>query len=266
MGKLTRAAAWLAMLSVVGCVQGKKTRPSVVPTPAVIDTDNPAIKRIGVRALYVTWAGAKGATGDVTRTKQQARDRADMVAQIARMDGERFPSLVREYSDRAPLADPGGAGALLERESKILEPEAVKAAFAIAQSSASLPIETATGYIIVYRTKPPQGGPIQIQARHILLSYVDARGATEKVTRSKEEAKRLAERLVTETRSQGTDWVALWEKHSDEPGGREGGNLGSFGRGHMVPSFERAAFRLAVGEISDAVESPFGYHVIQRLR
>ena len=63
----------------------------------------------------------------------------------------------------------------------------------------------------------------------------------------------------------GEDFARLAIEFSDEPGaGGRGGSLGRFGHGQMVPAFEAAAFKLAVGEISDIVESGFGYHVIQR--
>jgi len=95
--------------------------------------------------------------------------------------------------------------------------------------------------------------PGQVRASHILLRI---EGDDEAV------AARAAE-LAAEARG-GADFAELAREHSqDEANADNGGDLGSFGRGRMVPEFENAAFALAEGEISDPVRSPFGYHVIQ---
>lgn len=96
--------------------------------------------------------------------------------------------------------------------------------------------------------------PGQVRASHILLRVEeDDDEAT---------AARAAE-LAAEARS-GADFAALAREHSqDEANADNGGDLGLFGRGRMVPEFENAAFALAAGEISDPVRSPFGFHVIQ---
>lgn len=62
----------------------------------------------------------------------------------------------------------------------------------------------------------------------------------------------------------GADFAEVAKRESSDPGSKEnGGDLGTFGRGQMVPAFENAAFSLPVGEISQPVLSPFGYHLIQ---
>lgn len=72
-----------------------------------------------------------------------------------------------------------------------------------------------------------------------------------------------AERVRAELAG-GADFAEVAKRESSDEGSKEnGGDLGTFGRGQMVPAFEAAAFALPVGEISQPVLSPFGYHVIQ---
>ena len=96
----------------------------------------------------------------------------------------------------------------------------------------------------------------EIQARHILIGTRDADEA------KKAEAKAKAEGLRKQL-AEGADFAALAAANSDCPSKAEGGSLGSFGRGRMVPAFEQAAFALATNAISEVVETPFGYHIIQ---
>lgn len=98
---------------------------------------------------------------------------------------------------------------------------------------------------------------LEVRARHILLQVPpDAEPAMRDSVRS--QIGQLRERAVA-----GEDFAALAEEHSQDPGSaRSGGDLGFFGGGQMVPPFEEAAFDLEVGEISDVVETPFGYHII----
>lgn len=79
-----------------------------------------------------------------------------------------------------------------------------------------------------------------------------------------EVARGVAEDLLERLRANPDSFAALAEVHSDDPGTREqGGDLGWFRRGQMVPSFERAAFSLREGQISDLVQSAFGFHIIR---
>ncbi len=62
----------------------------------------------------------------------------------------------------------------------------------------------------------------------------------------------------------GADFAALAKEHSRCPSGKEGGALGTFGQGAMVPEFDRVVFGdLPVGEVSEPVKTEFGYHVIE---
>ena len=86
----------------------------------------------------------------------------------------------------------------------------------------------------------------EISARHILV-------------KTRQEAMDIIEKL-----NRGEDFASLAKAHSLDPGSKDrGGSLGYFSKGQMVPAFEKAAFALKKGEISDPVESRFGFHIIK---
>jgi len=64
--------------------------------------------------------------------------------------------------------------------------------------------------------------------------------------------------------SEGADFAALARAHSKCPSGHNGGDLGEFGPGQMVPPFEQATFTTPVGSVSQPVQTQFGYHLIHR--
>lgn len=111
--------------------------------------------------------------------------------------------------------------------------------------------------------QPPK--QVWLAASHILIQYVGAASSAEGVTRTKDEALKLADRLAAEARS-GADFAELARQHSDGPTGPGGGSLGDFPSTRMVPAFSLATALLAVGEVSDPVETKFGFHVIRRDR
>lgn len=66
--------------------------------------------------------------------------------------------------------------------------------------------------------------------------------------------------------SEGVSFEDLARDFSTCPSGKDGGNLGEFGKGMMVPSFEKAAFALLPGEVSEPVRTQFGFHLIKRTK
>ena len=105
-------------------------------------------------------------------------------------------------------------------------------------------------------------GQTDLDASHILLAYEGAASADESVTRSKAEAAALADEVKAKLDA-GERFETLARSHSDGPSGKDGGSLGTFGLGTMVPAFERVATSQVEGQISDPVETQFGYHLIR---
>ena len=94
--------------------------------------------------------------------------------------------------------------------------------------------------------------PHQVLCQHILVKGSDD-AALDKI-------KAIRERIVSDK----ADFAEEAKKHSDCPSGAEGGSLGWFGRGMMVPEFDKVAFEMKKGEVSGVVSTQFGYHIIYK--
>ena len=103
--------------------------------------------------------------------------------------------------------------------------------------------------------------PDKVRAKHILISTVDE-NQQPLSEEEQEEAKSKAEEIYAKVKA-GENFDQLMKEHSEDPGleGNEDGY--TFGAGEMVPEFEEAAFALEPGQISEIVESSFGYHIIK---
>jgi peptidyl-prolyl cis-trans isomerase D len=101
-----------------------------------------------------------------------------------------------------------------------------------------------------YRLKETVG------AQHILFK-------TEGKKPEEVEAIRTKALSVLERAKKGEDFAALAKMYSEDSTAAQGGNLGEFPRGQMVPEFEKAAFSLGVGAISDLVQTQYGFHIIK---
>src|SRR5262249_4475662 len=98
--------------------------------------------------------------------------------------------------------------------------------------------------------------PERVKAQHILFK---TQGKTpEEIEKIKEKARGVLERA-----KKGEDFGSLAKQYSEDTTASAGGDLGDFGRGQMVPEFEKVAFSLGMGAISDLVQTQFGIHIIK---
>ena len=99
--------------------------------------------------------------------------------------------------------------------------------------------------------------PEQVRASHILIKVEPQADESQKAT-ARKRIEEIQQRL-----QKGEDFAALAQEFSQCPSSAKGGDLGYFRRGQMVKPFEEAAFALKPGEVSDVVETKFGYHLIK---
>ena len=148
-----------------------------------------------------------------------------------------------------------------ENASKFRHPEKVKLAYVeLAQTALAQKVEISEDDLrgLYEENRASYINPERRRASHILLTLdPDADEGKETELRSKLES--LRARIES-----GESFADMAREHSQDPGSApQGGDLGAFPRGVMVPEFEQAAFELESGQMSDIVKSSFGLHLIQ---
>ncbi len=103
--------------------------------------------------------------------------------------------------------------------------------------------------------------PEQIRASHILIKF-DAADSGADPNEAKAKARAKMEGLLKQIK-EGADFAELAKANSVCPSAPSGGDLGFFPRGKTTPPFEKVAFELQVGQVSDVVETEYGYHIIK---
>jgi peptidyl-prolyl cis-trans isomerase C len=99
--------------------------------------------------------------------------------------------------------------------------------------------------------------PEQVKASHILIK-VDAAATDAQKAEARQKITDIQQKL-----KDGGDFAELAKEYSEGPSNSRGGDLGYFGRGQMVKPFDEAVFAMKVDEVSDLVETRFGYHLIK---
>ncbi|MEM7605923.1 MAG: peptidylprolyl isomerase [Myxococcota bacterium] len=227
------------------------------PEPELPEADpNEACARV----VVVAYEGAAHAADSITRTQEEARERAE--ALLARVDqGESIANVAREASDASSSGPRGGLLGTYERDEWPAAHDVLKEpVFALALGARTPVLEAPYGYAFAERCAVQK-----VHTRHILVRYAGARNAPDDVERTREAARELATTLRASATAEGADFAALARERSEDSSAERGGDLGAVGRGRLMPAYEAAAFALQPGAISDVVETPFGFHVIQRM-
>ncbi len=224
-----------------------KIDPARVPSP-----DQPKASEVAVDMLAIAFKGARVQKQDIYYDKAGALEVAKQVADLARREGSDFNQLIEQYTDlpqqtRIPMID---------QADPRLPPFLKDAVLSLKEGQISDPVESPIGYLVFKRV------PLEVvKARHILVTYQGSERSQQ--TRTKAEARARAEEVL-KLAKEGKNFEELAKQYSDGPSGPRGGDLGKFGRGMMVPEFDKAVFSMEIGDVSQIVETMFGFHVIQR--
>lgn len=159
--------------------------------------------------------------------------------------------------------DPAEVKAYYEQhKDKLRVPEQVKIEFLLLSASSLIPsikVDDAEVKKFYDENAAKFQGNEQRRASHILIGF-----GVNAMSEQKQQAKAKAEEIMAIVKKNPKRFEELAVKESQDPGSAsKGGDLGSFGRGAMVKPFEDTAFGMKVGQISDIVESEFGFHIIK---
>lgn len=194
--------------------------------------------------------------GNTLDERNANRQRLDSI-RSAILAGADFGEMALKYSiDRSAQRNHGNLGYIM---ANTFPYPFEKAAYDTPLGEISPVIEDAPyGYHIIKVTdeRPAVG---EVSARHILK-------LTQGLSPEDAAVKKAQIDSIATLLKNGADFEELARKESEDPGSaRQGGNLGFFGRGVMVPEFENAAYSLKPGEISDPFATAYGYHIVQTL-
>jgi hypothetical protein len=218
--------------------------PSITPPP-------PPTEAKGKKAKVV--ATDKNSSSKVNA--QQAKKNAEQDAEVARIKASNARKQ-KEYDDKVAKAR--------QRASELNQDLA--GWYYVISNDVYEKIRLDRSSFVKNKDNPEVVLPDEVSASHILISYKGAERADSKITRNKQAARKEAERIRGLIVDQGKDFAEMAKKHSDGPSGPKGGDLGSFKFEVMAKPFSEAAFALEVNEVSEVVETGFGFHVIKRTK
>ena len=210
-----------------------------------------------MRHILVQYVGAQGTTADVKRSRASADSLAAALDKRLAA-GEDFAALARQYSDDASAEEGGEIMPLQPGETP---PDFERTAFALKPGQRSPVFESPYGFHIVERRNLER-----VAAQHILIRYRGAKSCPDSIQRVRAEALALAQKILERVSSPQASFPVAASIYSEDASAYAGGYLGSFMRGKMDPAFDQAVFALRDGEISGVVETPYGFHIIRRVK
>lgn len=194
-------------------------------------------------------------------SEKASRIKAEAFLGKAKQQPEKFQDLVRASTESLPLKEQGGDFGFIK--DNVLYKEVYSEAVKVEPGTVLGKVFSLPMGEVVVKVEEKKASGQEVKARHILIQYAGASQASAEITRTKEQALEEIGRIKGEVAD--GNFTNLAKKYSEEPGaGESGGDLGWFDKGVMVEEFENASFSMDKGEVSEPVETAFGYHLIYK--
>ena len=221
--------------------------------PRAAATAEPTEERYAATHLLVSHVGAARAPAGVTRTEADAHTRA--IELWRRLEGgESIEELARRYSD-GPSAPRGGRLGVYRPGTMM--PAFERAIAGIEIDALTRPFQSPFGWHVARRDAVREA-----HLRHILITWKGA------VRSNQRRTKEQAQALITKAKQrldEGVSFETVAKEMGEDATAPRGGDLGIVAPGQLIPAFEDVAFALSPGQRSDIIETPYGFHLVQRV-
>lgn len=256
---LAAALAGAVALTAFALLRDRGPAGPAAERPAAAGADA-APKPAGVAGAHILIAHRDGRPSlpGVTRTREEAQELAVRLSAEILDNRASFAELARRYSDDARTAALGGEFGLVRTGQLPLPLEVGLARLEVGDIDPC--VESPAGFHVLMRV------PVRrAVARHVMITWKGAGGDFGTISRSREQARALADEIAAKARAAGADFCELAARFSDDEQSRFGcGLIGLVRPGDLEPSFEDTLFSLPPGGISGVVETTFGFHVVKR--
>jgi len=218
----------------------------------------PLVNEVAAAHILITHSESETSFTPSGRTRTEAENLSLQLSVLCTMADRDFAELAMQYSEDPSTKNNGGYLGIFQKGEMVL-PFEVKT-FGMKIGDIKGGIETALGFHVIKRL------PVhRANASHILVSWKGARSAAVGIKRNRSQALLLAQELSAQLSKSPDQFCDVASKFSDDTGTRfDCGNVGQVVPGKLNNAVEGVLFRMSPGEISDVIETDFGYHIIRR--
>jgi peptidyl-prolyl cis-trans isomerase NIMA-interacting 1 len=218
----------------------------------------PTVHEVAAAHILITHSESETSFTPSGRTRTEAENLSLHLSVLCTLAGRDFGELAKQYSEDLSTKTTGGYLGIFQKGEMMLPFEVETFGMKIGDIKGG--IETDLGFHVIKRL------PVhRANASHILISWKGSRSAVAGIKRNRSQALLLAQELSSQLSKNPNLFCDVASKFSDDTGTRfDCGNVGQIVPGKLNNHVEDVLFRMSPGEISDIIETDFGYHIIRR--